>query len=284
VVFSLAALTINKMVDDIVSENCQILWVDFRYEKSKPCVDEELARDYEIVVIDSSCALNAVIDSLNPKLICFDYDLPDQYGLEQLQKTKERYPILPALMITDDHCIDLSIWALRSRVWDYFLKPVSIEVVLASAEVILKKSLDNNKTRACCNWRQSGVPSENRPYKTKENRMLTICVVDFVKQNLENKIAVDNMAMKCGMSKSHFSRTFKKEHDITFQEFLIQQRMNKAVKLLKNSDLHVTQIAHAVGYCELSNFTSTFQRIIGIRPSSFRKALMPKHFKNQVYN
>ena len=271
-------------MNDIVSDNCQILWVDSRYKKSNPCVEESLINDYGIVVIDSSCALNAVIDSLNPKLICFDYDMPDQYGLEQLQETKERYPVLPVLMITDDHCIDLSIWALRSRVWDYFLKPVSNEMVLASAEVILKKTLDKKNARTCCNWRQSEIPAENRPYKTKVNRVLTVCVIDFVKQNLANKIAVDNMAAKCGMSKSHFSRTFKKEHDITFQEFLIQQRMNKAVKLLKNSDLHVTQIAHAVGYCELSNFTSTFQRIIGICPSSYRKALMPKHFKNQLYN
>ena len=53
--------------------------------------------------------------------------------------------------------------------------------------------------------------------------------------------------------------------------------------MLKNSDLHVTQIALAVGYCELSNFTSTFQRTIGMRPSSFRKALMPSH-TSQVYN
>ena len=58
---------------------------------------------------------------------------------------------------------------------------------------------------------------------------LTVCVVDFVKQNLANKIVVYNMAAKCGMSKSHFSRTFKKEHDITFQEFLIQQRMNNII-------------------------------------------------------
>ena len=114
--------------------------------------------------------------------------------------------------------------------------------------------------------------------------MSTGCAVNYVRQHLDSKITVDNVASRCGMSKSHFSRTFKKEHDITFQDFLIQQRMNKAVKMLKNSDLHVTQIALAVGYGELSNFTSTFQRTIGIRPSSFRKALMPNHFKNQLYN
>ncbi len=267
-----------------MSEKYQILWVDCRYEKSKACVEDGLANDYEILVIDNSQTIDTVIDSLNPKLVCFDYDLPDQYGLDTLQKTKARYPLLPFLMITDDHSIDLAIWALRSRVWDYFLKPVTTDAVIASVKTILTKTSDNKKSFEAGNVLQPDVPSENRPYKTKANGMSTMCAVDYVKQHLAKKIAVENVATKCGMSRSHFSRTFKKEHDITFQEFLIQQRMNKAVKLLKNSDLHVTQIALAVGYCELSNFTSTFQKVIGIRPSSFRKALMPKHFKNQLYN
>lgn len=267
-----------------MSEKCQILWVDCRYDKSKACVEDGLLIDYGILVIDGSRTIDTVIDSINPKLVCFDYDLPDQYGLDILQKTKARYPLLPFLMITDDHSIDLAIWALRSRLWDYFLKPVSTDAVIASVKTILTKSSDNKQPCEGNNVLQPDVPSENRPYKTKANRMSTVSAVDYVKQHLAKKIAVENVAMKCGMSRSHFSRTFKKEHDITFQEFLIQQRMNEAVKLLKNSDLHVTQIALAVGYCELSNFTSTFQRVIGIRPSSFRKALMQKHFKNHLYN
>ena len=104
-----------------------------------------------------------------------------------------------------------------------------------------------------------------------------------MRQHLESKISVETVSQRCGMSKSHFSRSFKKEHGITFQDFLIQQRINKAVGLLKNTDLHVTQIAFSVGYCELSNFTSTFQRIIGASPSSFRKSLQqdkPEHQYN----
>jgi len=275
---------INNLVGDILSDKCQILWVDCRYEKSKPCVEDGLINECEIHLIDSSHSISTAIDSLDPKLICFDYDFPDQYGLDVLQKTKVQYPLLPLLMITDDHSIDLAIWALRSRVWNYFLKPVSVDVVIASVKTILTKSSGNEEYNESNNVLQPDIPSENRPYKTKAKGSCTGYAVDYVKQHLETKIAVENVAMKCGMSRSHFSRTFKKEHDITFQEFLIQQRMNKAVKLLKNSDLHVTQIALAVGYCELSNFTSTFQRVIGIRPSSFRKALMPKHFKNQLYN
>lgn len=272
------------MVGDSLSESCQIVWVDLRYSKSEACLEDALSSTFDIQVISSSDAISLVIDTYKPRLICFDFDLPDQAGLEALRKTKAQYPSLPFLMITDDHSIELAIWALRSRAWDYFIKPVATNKIITSIDTLLNKQSNNGKVKRSNFMPQPEVPSEARPYKAKANGLSTVSAVDYVQQHLARKIAVENVAKRCGMSRSHFSRTFKKEHDITFQDFLIQKRMNEAVRLLKNSDLHVTQIALAVGYCELSNFTSTFQRMIGIRPSSFRKALMPNHFNNHLYN
>jgi YesN/AraC family two-component response regulator len=265
-------------------ESCQIIWVDLRYSRSEPCVNDALAAAYDIQIVSSIEEIDQAIDLNKPRLICFDFDLPDQVGLDALRKIKARHPSLPFLMLTDDHSTELAIWALRARAWDYYVKPVAPEEIIACIDLLLKKLSFGKKVKRNNFMPQPEVPSQARPYKTKANSLSTISAVDYVQQNLAEKIAVETVAKRCGMSKSHFSRTFKKEHDITFQDFLIQQRMNKAVKLLKNSDLHVTQIALAVGYCELSNFTSTFQRTIGIRPSSFRKALMPNHYTSQIYN
>ncbi|MFV2005743.1 MAG: helix-turn-helix domain-containing protein [Gammaproteobacteria bacterium] len=265
-------------------KKCQILWFDFRYTKNEPCVDDELTDAYDIQIISGGDVIDQEIERHEPVLICFDFDLPDQVGLDVLRKTKARYPSIPFVMITDDHSTELAIWALRARVWNYFVKPVAAEEIAVDFDVLLARLSENRKANRRNYMPQPEVPSEARPYRSMANSVSTICAVDFVRQNLSSKIAVENVARRCGMSKSHFSRTFKKEHDITFQNFLIQQRMNKAVKLLKNSNLHVTQIALSVGYCELSNFTSTFQRTIGIGPSNFRKALMPNHIKSQVYN
>jgi len=49
--------------------------------------------------------------------------------------------------------------------------------------------------------------------------------------------------------------------------------MDEAVKLLTYSDLHISQIAHLVGYSVLSNFTASFQNALGLCPSQFRKNL-----------
>lgn len=259
-----------------VKNTSLILWIDLRYTKSTPVLGVSINENCHIRVITSGNDINKVIEQCKPDIICFDYDLPDQVGLGILSDVKIRNPSTPFVMLTEDHSTDLAIWALRSRAWDYFVKPVTADELATSISMLLSKLSGNSGNSRDNFMLQPQVPSESRPYQSKSNTSSTIYAVDYVQQNLANKITVENVARLCGMSKSHFSRTFKKEHGVTFQEFIIQQRMNKAVELLKNSDFLVTQVALAVGYCELSNFTSAFQRLIGIRPSSFRKALASK--------
>ena len=253
-----------------------ILWIDLRYTKNTPVVGLSLSEKFKLSVVTSGEDINKTIEVYQPDIICFDYDLPDQVGLSILSETKCRNSSIPFIMLTEDHSTDLAIWALRSRAWDYFVKPLDLKEFGASISMLLERMSANAGEGRDNFMLQPQVPSESRPYKSKSNTLSTIHAVNYVQQNLANKISVENVSKICGMSKSHFSRTFKKEHGVTFQEFLIQQRMNKAVELLKNSDFLVTQVALAVGYCELSNFTAAFQRLIGIRPSSFRKALATK--------
>lgn len=253
-----------------------ILWVDLRYTKDSAVVRQALSDIYRIIVVTSGDDINAVIELNKPDVIFFDYDLPDQVGLKILRDIKCNNPSIPFIMMTEDHSTELAIWALRSRAWDYFVKPVSMQELQNTVIMLLDRLKKSSAVNRDNYMQLPRVPSESRPYKSKSSTVSTKYALDFVQQNLAIKISVEDVSKLCGMSKSHFSRTFKKEHGVTFQEFLIQQRMNKAVDLLKNSDFLVTQIALAVGYCELSNFTSAFQRLIGIRPSSFRKALISK--------
>ena len=253
-----------------------ILWVDLRYTKDSAVIGQALSETHHMIVITSGEGINALIEKDKPDVIFFDYDFPDQVGLRILRDIKCNNPSIPFIMLTEDHSIELAIWALRSRAWDYFVKPVSLQDLQSSMLMLLDRLKINSVGNRDNYMQLPRVPSESRPYKSKSNTLSTKYALDYMQQNLASKITVEDVSKLCGMSKSHFSRTFKKEQGVTFQEYLIQQRMNKAVDLLKNSDFMVTQIALAVGYCELSNFTSAFQRLIGIRPSSFRKALISK--------
>ena len=212
-----------------------ILWVDLRYTKSVLSIESLLSDKFSRYVITDGNDIHAAIEKNNPDIICFDFDLPDQFGLSVVRDTKRRFPSLPFIMLTDDYSTELAIWALRSRAWDYFVKPVKSEELTFSIDSLIHKLSINHNIKRNNFMPEPEIPSESRPYKS--NSLSTVCAVDFVRQNLDSKITVDNVANRCGMSKSHFSRTFKKEHGITFQDFLIQQRMKKAETFLKILDL-----------------------------------------------
>lgn len=259
-----------------------LLWIDQRYIKSGPCVDNLLSSIYDVEIITTFDEVDAAIKLRKPGILCFDFDLPDQDGLSSLHYIKTKYPALPFIVLTKDHSVELAIWAFRLRAWDYFIKPVSAEELAGSIGELPKRCSEECLERRKNLLPEPLLPPGPRPLRASMCKASTALALSYVRQQYHNRITLDDVAKLCGMSKSHFSRTFKSEHGITFQDFLIQQRINKAVELLGNSDLQVTQVALAVGFTELSNFTRTFQRTIGILPTCYRKALIPKHMKKGV--
>ena len=263
----------------------KILWIDLRqgdsnpcagnclYGNSKPCVDHCLIKRYDIEVIVDSGKVEQAIATYNPCLLCFDYDLPDQAGMDALQQTKLRHPSLPILILTRDYSVDLAIWALRARAWDYFLKPAESERLVNSIEALLKLHYSGRNDESKMQFPQLAEMSDYRPCKPGSGKQCSELAASYIHRYLDRKITLDEVASHCGMSKSHFSRTFRSEYGVTFQEFVIQQRIARAVELLKESELQVTQIAYAVGFSDLSNFSRMFQRYVGIHSSLYRKAL-----------
>jgi AraC-like DNA-binding protein len=71
------------------------------------------------------------------------------------------------------------------------------------------------------------------------------------------------------MSPSHFSRAFKKQYDLTFQEFLLRYRVFQACTFLNVSAASIADVAYSVGFSDPSYFTRVFKRYIGVAPSEF---------------
>lgn len=58
-------------------------------------------------------------------MICMHFDCPDLAGLSLLQEIKLKSPSIPITMFTVQHSEELAIWAMRSRVWEYVVLPLS---------------------------------------------------------------------------------------------------------------------------------------------------------------
>ncbi len=74
------------------------------------------------------------------------------------------------------------------------------------------------------------------------------------------------------MSRSHFMRVFRRATGQTPIEYLIRLRLQKAMELLRQSDLTITAIAMDVGFNDSNYFTRQFKAANGVSPSQYRNA------------
>lgn len=99
-------------------------------------------------------------------------------------------------------------------------------------------------------------------------------VLDHINSNYHEAITAMDMANRCHLSFSYFSRVFKKIMKKNFKDYLNFVRISKAEKLLCSSSLNITEIALMVGFSTSSYFIYLFKEYKGISPKQFRKKYM----------
>lgn len=93
---------------------------------------------------------------------------------------------------------------------------------------------------------------------------------------IENNFCDPNMSIKMvsdsfDISDTYISRCVKQEIGISFSEYIMQQRMEKAKELLVTTDMMVKDIVTEIGYADVANFTRKFRIEEGMSPSQYRK-------------
>lgn len=89
----------------------------------------------------------------------------------------------------------------------------------------------------------------------------------------DSGLTLASIAKMFYLNPSYLSRTFKKETGVSFVEYLTSIRMEKAIELLKSSDLKIFAIADAVGISDANYFSTCFKKYTGVSMSAYRKAL-----------
>ncbi|TRX42893.1 AraC family transcriptional regulator [Flavobacterium restrictum] len=112
------------------------------------------------------------------------------------------------------------------------------------------------------------TPIENL-YNNKEQLRLKV-VYQFIENNYQRAILVDEIATLTHLSKAAFCRYFKKMTRLTFTEFLNQYRIEQA-KILLKSDKNVTETCYECGFESLSYFNRIFKKVVGENPIQFKR-------------
>jgi AraC-like DNA-binding protein len=94
--------------------------------------------------------------------------------------------------------------------------------------------------------------------------------VQYAKKNLDERITVSELAEAACMSESTFYRYFRNEFGMTPLQFLTEERMERARKLLNDTSNTVTDVSAAVGFNSPSHFINTFKDHVGQTPKQFQ--------------
>lgn len=89
--------------------------------------------------------------------------------------------------------------------------------------------------------------------------------LSYINDSIEESITLDSLAQNSALSKFHFLRVFKKELGMTPHSFLINERINRANKLIQ-SGTPISLASVAVGFNDQSHFTKNFKKYFGYSP------------------
>jgi two-component system response regulator YesN len=106
--------------------------------------------------------------------------------------------------------------------------------------------------------------------RVDNSELLIKKAVQYIDDNYDKKISLEDIAGYVGISKYYFSVLFKKEKDITFSNYLNTVRIEKAKQLLKNSQITINDMVYEVGFNDSQYFSKIFKKYVGMTVTEYR--------------
>ncbi len=94
---------------------------------------------------------------------------------------------------------------------------------------------------------------------------------ELLRENLDGKVGLADVARACDLSVSHFARSFKATFGVSCHRWLTEQRIERAKALLLNADASLVDIASQAGFADQPALTRAFRRLVGVTPARWRR-------------
>jgi len=248
-----------------------LLWVDCT--SGMPDAEPRVwaASVFEVTRVQGTAAATRELSRVRFHAVCFDCDYPDQSCLQAMKAIKQAHARLPMLMLTIDHSEALAVWAFRSRLWNYFAKPVPQAELLESLRSLANLGQRSSPPRAAPTV-HAPLPEDLpvKPIRPEVARLQP--ALRYVAAHYHQRVSADVVAKACGLSRFEFSRRFRETFNTTFRDYLMRIRIVEARRLLTEGRVSITGIAYSVGFNDGSHFARMFRRFTGMLPSDYASA------------
>lgn len=210
-----------------------------------------------------------------PDVVLTDIKMPRMSGLEMIKKGLQEEKFY-SIVLTSYSEFDLAKQALHIGVTDYLLKPVDEDELKEVLEKIRKQLQVTNKVKRIEKISQDRVLTEDGDWKIFDmaEQSMDIYVKEtynIIKEGYREKLSINFVADRLGVSPSFLSRRLKAGLNATFVDILNQYRVKEAIHMLNRGDMRVYEISDSLGFSEYKYFCSVFKRYTGVSPTEFVK-------------
>ena len=258
----------------------------------------------EITELVKRREINKINERISEKITALKEDYPSSFqeDNEKLYLFEKEKELVSKVKLGDkkgarevlDDLIGFSYFQSASRFELVKLKAIELTVVLARAvieegadlEVIfgleymhlgyLKVASDINELNLCLTKVLDAFVECPFSLKNVKNRDVIFRAMNFIRNNFNKGIALEDVSNEVGLNASYFSKLFKNETGESYTDYLNRVRVEGSKQLLSQSNFSLVDIAQLVGFNDQSYFTKMFKKVEGVSPGKFRK-ISPKN-------
>jgi len=95
--------------------------------------------------------------------------------------------------------------------------------------------------------------------------------IELLEENLAGRIRLADLAHECGLSISHFGRSFKATFGMSAHRWLVHRRVERTKALMTQTGESLAEIADRAGFADQAAFTRAFRQIVGVSPGRWRR-------------
>ncbi|MBB3053780.1 hybrid sensor histidine kinase/response regulator transcription factor [Mucilaginibacter gotjawali] len=218
--------------------------------------------------------------SQHPDIIVSDISMPEMTGIELCKKLKsdKRTSHIPVILLTALTGEADQLKGLEIGANDYMTKPFNFEILLSKIKNLLVLRDTYKRTYK----KQMDVQLQEAPLQNEDEKLLR-SIVEYIELNIVNEnLSVEELSRQMNMSRGSLYNKVLMLTGKSPVEFIRSIRLKKAVYLLENSQMTISQICYEVGFNTPKYFTKLFKDEYNILPSAYTSSIRQK--KNLTAN
>lgn len=99
-------------------------------------------------------------------------------------------------------------------------------------------------------------------------------VLDYIEQNIMDKIQVEEASKVANISYYYFVKYFKKVLGMSFTEYVNYQKIKRAERILLTKDISITQVGESIGMPNMAHFYKIFKKYNECSPNEYRRKML----------